>query len=471
MEERNMLNSLGERVNRVDALWDHVNIDPSYKDGDHFNSHIRPTQPIYPTLVTINRGCMSNKSDHSSFDPRTPSIFYDPGQRAEIAAPLSCSQQLLARERPTTSLHGHNVAMQPMDSDPLLEHHIHLRDYLPVQQQVFSFNTDENQFPRNLMLSQQYYPPNVVFTPHQQVYHRPTNPAAQFPVNTVRSVVAQRVALPVTQSVYPNEVKPQVGYNTPHEAIGMQFGTDPAYVQYDRIEDTQIYNNYMSREPTKFMTAPPTFKQEPNFLIYRYLSDGVVVKTESFLDGDEGVSDALPRKQRLLKRRLGDSTEGDVSLEGVQKGTFLIRYSDLDSSDYAGHVWLVDNHQLLQKYTYDGLDASNVKVYRRTERFSAWLYNAPWLYHPLRNVKDLGNLEKVSIEEQPTKDELLARREAESKKATTLESELSEVTEKTEVTGSSDDEHSDDEHEQETSMHEELVYEVPLSHVDESRCT
>lgn len=67
-----------------------------------------------------------------------------------------------------------------------------------------------------------------------------------------------------------------------------------------------------------------------------------------------------------------------IQLFAVQKGTFLVRYADLDSDEYAGHIWLVDNHQLLQKYTYDGLDASNVKIFSRTERVSGhtvWTIN------------------------------------------------------------------------------------------------
>ncbi|CAJ0593297.1 unnamed protein product [Cylicocyclus nassatus] len=121
----------------------------------------------------------------------------------------------------------------------------------------------------------------------------------------------------------------------------------------------------------------------------------------------DGVTDGLPHTP----------THGEVLRQkkrnmAFPKGTFLVRYADLDNEDYAGHIWLVDNHQLLQKYTYDGLDAFNVKVFSRTERYSGWLCTCPWLYHPLTGVKGIfGNLEKVAILNYPTKDELFARRE------------------------------------------------------------
>ncbi|WKX91071.1 hypothetical protein Q1695_009704 [Nippostrongylus brasiliensis] len=136
------------------------------------------------------------------------------------------------------------------------------------------------------------------------------------------------------------------------------------------------------------------------------------------------------------------------------KGTFLVRYADLDSDEYAGHIWLVDNHQLLQKYTYDGLDSSNVKVFSRTERYSGWLCTCPWLYHPLTEVRGiLGNFEKVSVTNHPTRDELLARREEERKKAPELNQDSLDVTQD----GSdSEEEHSCDDNEEESPIKQEL---------------
>ncbi|KJH41068.1 hypothetical protein DICVIV_12962, partial [Dictyocaulus viviparus] len=148
------------------------------------------------------------------------------------------------------------------------------------------------------------------------------------------------------------------------------------------------------------------------------------------------------------------------------KGTFLVRYADLDSDEYAGHIWLVDNHQLLQKYTYDGIDATNVKVFSRTERYSGWLCNRPWLYHPLHDVKGiLGNMEKVSIRNHPTRDELFARREEESKKAPKIEPEQVETVGEA---GVSDVEHSSEDHEHDASTREEIEDELSSFRVDEN---
>ncbi|KAL6729386.1 hypothetical protein Aduo_000443 [Ancylostoma duodenale] len=141
------------------------------------------------------------------------------------------------------------------------------------------------------------------------------------------------------------------------------------------------------------------------------------------------------------------------------KGTFLVRYADLDSSEYAGHIWLVDNHQLLQKYTYDGLDASSVKVFSRTERYSGWLCTCPWLYHPLPDVKSiLGNMEKMSYKKNDK--ELFARREEEKLKAPEPEPEP-EHTEEAQETAHSDADHSGDEHDLDEQENEEAE-ELPL---------
>ncbi|VDO35857.1 unnamed protein product [Haemonchus placei] len=146
------------------------------------------------------------------------------------------------------------------------------------------------------------------------------------------------------------------------------------------------------------------------------------------------------------------------------KGTFLVRYADLDSDNYAGHIWLVDNHQLLQKYTYDGLDASNLKIFSRTERYSGWLCMCPWLYHPLPDVMGiLGNMEKVAVRNHPTRDELFARRDEESRKAPIIEEEHVDTAEEA---VNSDVEHMCNEHEDMTPK-EELRGDSPLCKKEE----
>uniref|UniRef100_A0A7I4XZ32 JmjC domain-containing protein n=2 Tax=Haemonchus contortus TaxID=6289 RepID=A0A7I4XZ32_HAECO len=146
------------------------------------------------------------------------------------------------------------------------------------------------------------------------------------------------------------------------------------------------------------------------------------------------------------------------------KGTFLVRYADLDCDNYAGHIWLVDNHQLLQKYTYDGLDASNLKIFSRTERYSGWLCMCPWLYHPLPDVVGiLGNMEKVAVRNHPTRDELFARRDEESRKAPIIEEEHVDTAEEA---VNSDVEHMCNEH-GDMTLKEELPDDSPLCKKEE----
>ncbi|VDM64610.1 unnamed protein product [Angiostrongylus costaricensis] len=210
------------------------------------------------------------------------------------------------------------------------------------------------------------------------------------------------------------------------------------------------------------------------------------------IDGIEAGDDVLTGKQRCRKKRLVNTLENGANAEEVQsrgrpkthksdgdganfqlgetstdkqtalstrrvlleqtrnnmafrKGTFLIRYEDLDKPEYAGHIWLVNSHRLLQKYTFDGIYASNVRVFSRTNRFSGWLHDRSWLYHPLYDVESvLGKMEKVAIRNHPTRDELFARRNAESRRA--LETELEQMKD-SEKTGASGGGNSNEEHE------------------------
>ncbi|KAK6727672.1 hypothetical protein RB195_005391 [Necator americanus] len=180
-------------------------------------------------------------------------------------------------------------------------------------------------------------------------------------------------------------------------------------------------------------------------------------KTDNVAEGNANQHDDVNIDGPALPLTHGELLKQKKRNMAFPKGTFLVRYADLDSDQYAGHIWLVDNHQLLQKYTYDGLDASNVKVFSRTERYSGWLCTCPWLYHPLSDVKSiLGNMEKVSITNYPTRDELFARREEEKLKAPEPE-----PMEEHQETVPSDGDHSGDEHDIDVNDKEE-VDDLPL---------
>ncbi|KAK6022100.1 hypothetical protein OSTOST_12215 [Ostertagia ostertagi] len=208
------------------------------------------------------------------------------------------------------------------------------------------------------------------------------------------------------------------------------------------------------------------------------------VKTSDITGEGEDAEGVPIRKRRLTNKRkkLSSETEGaepsvadtNVLADGpppplthgellkqkkknmaFPKGTFLVRYADLDSDEYAGHIWLVDNHQLLQKYTYDGLDASNLKIFSRTERYSGWLCTCPWLYHPLPDVRGiLGNMEKYHWSQLFNADLIMlipkkkvdwvSKEKEESKKAPEPEPEQVDTAEEA---VNSDAEHLCDEHE------------------------
>ncbi|CAI4226817.1 unnamed protein product [Auanema sp. JU1783] len=69
------------------------------------------------------------------------------------------------------------------------------------------------------------------------------------------------------------------------------------------------------------------------------------------------------------------------------KGTFLIRLSDTSTTEGNNAIWMVDNYQLLQKCVIDRTDANGTRFYAKTERYSGWLADEPWLYFPLTSIE------------------------------------------------------------------------------------
>ncbi|KHJ93579.1 hypothetical protein OESDEN_06508 [Oesophagostomum dentatum] len=283
------------------------------------------------------------------------------------------------------------------------------------------------------------------------VYITPQGQATQVPPGTIVYMQDGR-SVPIQPG--------QLAYTTvPLEYIQ---GTQGTPMAYDTNAD--IDNAVTKEEP-----ADPTVEENT-------VKDGRKkrrLKRSKAVEGEDGATDVGTKKKRGRKRKKREGEDGEEDKQpknagraqrhslghgellkqkkrnmAFPKGTFLVRYADLDNEEYAGHIWLVDNHQLLQKYTYDGLDACNVKVFSRTERYSGWLCTCPWLYHPLPDVKGVfGNMEKVAITNYPTREELLARREEELLKAP--RPEPTKESQEAEEMAHSDADHSEDEHEHE----------------------
>uniref|UniRef100_A0A158P6D7 Ovule protein n=1 Tax=Angiostrongylus cantonensis TaxID=6313 RepID=A0A158P6D7_ANGCA len=259
---------------------------------------------------------MSN--NHTTFDPRTSSVFYEFSPQTQRTASPLCFQQVGTRDGPNASSHGQiAVALTATNGLPL-QQRVFPTEYFPNQEQVYNFNPDDSQCSQGQVLPQQYCPPGVVFTPQQREYF-PIQRPAQFPMNAVHPVasdsdhsysrifnywedpsvvtspqnmmfpvnqyglqdqpmfrntrvdqsskIVRHVAVPLTQPDhgYPNEVQPQVRYSTPQGAIshGTQYNGDLECMQYERIENPHLYKNTMNREPTVFISVPPICEQEP----------------------------------------------------------------------------------------------------------------------------------------------------------------------------------------------------------------
>uniref|UniRef100_A0A2A6BNF8 Uncharacterized protein n=1 Tax=Pristionchus pacificus TaxID=54126 RepID=A0A2A6BNF8_PRIPA len=67
------------------------------------------------------------------------------------------------------------------------------------------------------------------------------------------------------------------------------------------------------------------------------------------------------------------------------KGTFLIRLQDVKVRTGKDHIWLVDNHQLLQRFNNeDGtVRADGSRIYHKTDRYTGWLCHEGFHYFPL----------------------------------------------------------------------------------------
>ncbi|VDO93535.1 unnamed protein product [Heligmosomoides polygyrus] len=291
------------------------------------------------------------------FDPQAASFFYESSTSTRV---------------PTASTSEHMVL-------PKMQH---------PQQHQFQYQQH-----------QQFYSHAAQLTPQQREYL--LRRGAQVPMHFAVGPSPQTAVHYYSRQLNSQEQHTLAAQGQQHQQQqNVQYSMMPAMMQQQRVQRSAT--PVAQRVPIVVRQRQPAAAQQQfqysgqplgNHLRPGVQYAGDLVKTEPPDEQPTTLNDVLVK----LKRKRPRKTKAlDINGEGEDKGTFLVRYADLDSDEYAGHIWLVDNHQLLQKYTYDGLDASNVKIFSRTERYSGWLCTCPWLYHPLEDVRgSLGNMEKV----------------------------------------------------------------------------
>uniref|UniRef100_A0A8R1TS56 Uncharacterized protein n=1 Tax=Onchocerca volvulus TaxID=6282 RepID=A0A8R1TS56_ONCVO len=82
----------------------------------------------------------------------------------------------------------------------------------------------------------------------------------------------------------------------------------------------------------------------------------------------------------------------------IQKGTFLIRYSDLETLD-CDQIWCVDNHHMLLKYRLSTHIEGKRRLYLKSqpERFIGWKCEEPWHFYQLEVIERDRDNSKVLI--------------------------------------------------------------------------
>ncbi|VDK84923.1 unnamed protein product [Litomosoides sigmodontis] len=129
-------------------------------------------------------------------------------------------------------------------------------------------------------------------------------------------------------------------------------------------------------------------------------------KTETKMDG--AINDATVETKRY------NSTRGKASITKKQcmeelfnsqksrmafpKGTFLIRYSDLETLD-CDQIWCVDNHHMLLKYRLTSHIEGKRRLYLKSqpERFIGWKCEEPWHFYELTVLERDRDSSKVLI--------------------------------------------------------------------------
>ncbi|GMT29999.1 hypothetical protein PFISCL1PPCAC_21296 [Pristionchus fissidentatus] len=83
------------------------------------------------------------------------------------------------------------------------------------------------------------------------------------------------------------------------------------------------------------------------------------------------------------------------------KGTFIVRLQDVKVRNGKDHIWLVDNHQLLQRYNNESgaVQPDGSRVYQKTDRYTGWMCHEGFHYFPLFDERHVLNQDgnKVTV--------------------------------------------------------------------------
>ncbi|KAL3997319.1 hypothetical protein ACH3XW_10365 [Acanthocheilonema viteae] len=121
-------------------------------------------------------------------------------------------------------------------------------------------------------------------------------------------------------------------------------------------------------------------------------SDGTVNDTKK-RNSTTGKASAAAKKQCME-----ELLNSQKSRMAFPKGTFLIRYSDLETLD-CDQIWCVDNHHMLLKYRLSSHIEGKRRLYLKSqpERFVGWKCEEPWHYYQLTVLERDRDGSKVLI--------------------------------------------------------------------------
>uniref|UniRef100_A0A915Q708 Uncharacterized protein n=1 Tax=Setaria digitata TaxID=48799 RepID=A0A915Q708_9BILA len=138
----------------------------------------------------------------------------------------------------------------------------------------------------------------------------------------------------------------------------------------------------------------------------------VEVKNEG---GKKGEKKAQQKRSRNKNELKSEDASNHTSMD--TKGTFLIRYSDLETLD-CDQIWCVDNHHMLLKYRLSTHIEGKRRLYLKSqpERFIGWKCEEPWHFYQLTVVERDRDGSKVLVLYPDAKDLAESREKAKRQK-------------------------------------------------------
>ncbi|VDM98878.1 unnamed protein product [Thelazia callipaeda] len=124
-------------------------------------------------------------------------------------------------------------------------------------------------------------------------------------------------------------------------------------------------------------------------------SDAAVIKEPVRSNAISGRSASLAKKQCLQELLDSQKMRTDMA---YPKGTFLIRYADLETLD-SDPIWCVDNHHMLIKYRLSNHIEGKHRLYFKShpERFIGWKCDEPWHFLPVTVIERDQDSNRVMV--------------------------------------------------------------------------